>query len=241
MPAALLGRCRGRTIARVSGNTGQHRGASKPAVPTSVSSDTWAEWIHAAVAGDRHALQKILVMYHPRLRARLEQLMGQRLRSRLEPEDILQQVYLDVYQRISEFEYRGGQSFYRWVLTIARHKLIDAQRVHRASRRDVAREAPKAPLPGRSESWLSLSRLVADSVTPSRVARKSEAEHALAVSLAALPKHYQRVIRLRYLQGRPVAEVAQRMKRSEGAIHMLCQRALKQLRRQMLQMDVGLD
>lgn len=210
-------------------------------MPTSVSPDAWVEWIQAAVSGDRHALQKILVMYHPRLRARLEQLMGQRLRSRLEPEDILQQVYLDVYQRIGEFEYRGGQSFYRWVLTIARHKLIDAQRVHRASRRDVAREAPKGPLPGRSESWLSLSRLVADSVTPSRVARKSEAEHALAVSLAALPKHYQRVIRLRYLQNRPVAEVARRMKRSEGAIHMLCQRALKQLRKQMLQMDVGLD
>ena len=72
-----------------------------------------------------------------------------------------------------------------------------------------------------------------DGTTPSGVAARQEAERALRVAIAGLKEDYQEVIRLRYMQELPVADVAARMNRTEGAVHMLCNRAIKKLREAM--------
>ena len=57
-----------------------------------------------------------------------------------------------------------------------------------------------------------------------------ETSETLAILLYELPDEQRRVIELRILAGLPVREVAVAMDKSEAAIKMLQQRALKNLR-----------
>ncbi len=193
-------------------------------------------WIEAARRGDRLALAKLLAVHHPVLAARVNARIDPALRQRTSPEDILQEVYLQVFRRLEGFEDRGPDSFLNWVLTILDHKLIDARRAARRARRDVARETPATPV-ARSGSYLNLlDEVYRDSITPSRIVRRQEAVGALLACVSGLSESHRQVIELRFLQALPVAEVARRLDRTEGAIVALSQRALAALREAMNRM-----
>jgi len=189
--------------------------------------------IKSARKGDEQAVRRLLVLYHPRLRARLLRQMDPTMRSKIEPEDILQQVYLETFRAIGQFEYQGTDSFLRWMYAILDRKLIDEHRAMRAERRDVRREVKPAAVAGNQTTYIDLlARVTSAGSTPSQVVRKEEALGVLAACVATLPDHYRDVIKMRFIEGRPVAEVAKSLKRSIGSIHMICHRALRQLREQ---------
>lgn len=208
----------------------------------SFDSETTQILIKDARQGDQQAVHRLVVLYHPRLRARLLRQMDPVLRSKIEPEDILQQVYLEVFRAIDSFTYQGKDSFLRWMSAILDRKLIDEHRALRAERRDVRREVKKAPMTGQQTTYVDLmARLKADVGTPSRVVRKNESLGVLAACVAGLPDHYREVIRMRFMEGLPVAEVAEAMNRSVGSVHMICHRALRQLRDQAEKLGVARD
>ena len=72
-----------------------------------------------------------------------------------------------------------------------------------------------------------------DSLTPSRVVRREEAVGALLACLSRLSEAHRQVIRLRFLEGHPVSEVADRLGKSNAAIVALTKRALEALRQSM--------
>ena len=53
---------------------------------------------------------------------------------------------------------------------------------------------------------------------------------AVLSSLARLTEDQRDVVRLRFLEGKPVAEIAIRLGKTEAAVHMLSHRGLKALR-----------
>lgn len=198
--------------------------------------------IRSAVRGDEDSVRRLLILYHPRLRARLVRQMDATLKARLDPEDILQQVYLEAFRAIGTFQYRGQDSFLRWLFTILDRKLIDEHRALRADCRDVRREMPKAPIHNANTTYVDLlTRLKAASATASQVIRRDEALGVMSACLATLPDHYRQVIQMRFLQGRPVAEVADKLGRSIGSIHMICHRALLALREQIEEYGISPD
>lgn len=189
-----------------------------------------ANWINAARDGDHAALAKLLALYHPVLLARVNARLGAGLRLRTSADDLLQEVYLQVFRQIGQFEPRGADSFLNWVLTILDHKLIDVQRAAHRQQRDVDREVPLAAPDWTNSCWNLLDQLYGDSTTPSRIVRRDEALGALMTCLGTLLEPQRQVIELRFLQGLSVAEVARRLEKSEDAIVALTQRALKSLR-----------
>ena len=189
--------------------------------------------IRNARRGDEEAVRKLLVLYHPRLRARLLRQMDPTMKARIEPEDILQQVYLEVFRAIDRFTYQGKDSMLRWMYAILDRKLIDEHRAMRAERRDVRREVKAAPPSAQHTTYIDLmARIMSKDGTPSQVVRKDEAVAVLTTCVASLPQHYRDVIQMRFIEGRPVAEVAKELDRSIGSVHMICHRALRQLREQ---------
>lgn len=187
-------------------------------------------WLAGAGKGDPLAVSKLLTKYCPVLRAHLETRMDPQLRARCEPEDILQQAYLAAFRSIGTFEDRGPNSFLNWVLTIVDNKLANARRALHQKMRDVVREQP-AQLVTASQSCINLlDQVYAHSRTPSRVIRQDEAVGALLASIPRLPETYRRVIEMRFLEGRSVADVARELGKSETAVKKLTARALAQLR-----------
>lgn len=198
--------------------------------------------IKDARGGDDQAVRRLLVLYHPRLKARLLRQMDPVMRSKIEPEDILQQVYLETFRAIGQFEYQGPDSFLRWMYAILDRKLIDEHRAMRAERRDVRREVKQASAPSGQTTYIDLlARITAGGTTPSQVVRKEEALGVLAACVATLPDHYREVIQMRFIEGLPVSDVAARLDRSIGSIHMICHRALRQLREQAEKLGVTQD
>lgn len=211
-----------------------------PAVPE--SRETLILIDHAR-EGSEEAARRLLVLYHPRLRARLLRQMDPVMRSKIEPEDILQQVYFDAFRAIGQFTYQGKDSFLRWMYAILDRKLIDEHRAMRADRRDVRREARAATRSSNQTTYVDLmARVMASrTTTPSQVVRKAEALGVLSACVATLPEHYRDVIQMRFIEGRPVSDVAETLGRSIGSVHMICHRALRQLREQAEKLGVSQD
>ena len=199
--------------------------------------------VQRAAAGDPDALQRLIVEYHSAWRAAVEQAIGADRPARLEPDDILQRAYAAAFGALCpghEAQDSGGalshrprfdnpEGFYRWIETIALHALQDEQRALRRHKLDVGREQGPVARGGTTYYDLALT-LVASDGTPSRILAKREAEAAVLSSLARLGRDQRAVIRLRFLEGRPVGEVAEQLGKTEAAIHMLCHRGLKALR-----------
>lgn len=190
--------------------------------------DTSKTWLLQAAGKDSFAVQKLIMLYHPRLRSMARRKLPLDLRGKLDAEDVLQQVYIDVVRHVKDFDFQNPDAFYRWLERILHSKLIDARRHFRAAARSPAKEIAER---GSVCNYESLAvRAAVDTTTPSRVAARAESKSLLLAALAGLSDDHRRILELRFLQGRPLVEVAGMMQRSPAAAQMLCARALRQLR-----------
>lgn len=116
-----------------------------------------------------------------------------RVANRTEAEDITSEVFHRALKNLASFEWRGTP-FVAWLYRIAAHALAD--RLRRAGRD-----------PGPMEDYDEPA--VIDDI---------ECRVVLAQAVAALPPDQRRVIVARYTEQRSIAEVAEEMGRSEGAV-----------------------
>jgi len=188
------------------------------------------QWVEAAVAGEEPALERLLLRHHKRLLADVAQRIPSDARAAITPEDVAQEAYIVVFRRISEFRPDGEDPFFRWVRRIAEFKLMDMLKARRVLKRGGGRTAVDPEIQdGAGETVRLLEMLAVHSRTPSRSAASHEAALAVSAALERLKPAYREALCLRYVEALPVQEVAQRMQRTEGAVLMLCQRALRKL------------
>jgi RNA polymerase sigma-70 factor (ECF subfamily) len=107
------------------------------------------------------------------------------------------------------------KAFYAWFFRIAENRIRDLVDYYGAKKRRG--EAPR-PL---------------THTTPAAAAVRSEQLIRVRTALGRLSDDYRRVIQLRRLEEREVAEVAALMERSENAVRILYCRALKALREEL--------
>ncbi|MCC6361790.1 MAG: sigma-70 family RNA polymerase sigma factor [Phycisphaerales bacterium] len=189
-----------------------------------------SELVSRAVGGDPGAVQELLLLHYDSLSHRLAGSMPADLQGTLTVEDVLQEAFADAVQAISSFESRGEGAFFGWLATIAEHRLIDLVRAARAMKRGGGRVAIEAG-PGEGSTIGDLvAMLAADDHTPSRSMAGHEAVSAIQAALRGLRSDYREVLQFRYFDGLSVAQTAERMNRTEPAVHMLCHRAVAQLR-----------
>jgi RNA polymerase sigma-70 factor (ECF subfamily) len=171
--------------------------------------------VSLARKGDRDALDALFSRHRGRLlafvRARVPAAVGRAV----PPEDVVQETYLEAARKLDAFEDRGPASFYRWLVAIARFKLSEAGRGQRALKRSA--EEPLAV------------EAAARGPSPSSGAAGNERAARVREALADLPGEQGEALRLRYLEGLTVAEAAERLGKSEGAVKMLVSRGLAAL------------
>jgi RNA polymerase sigma-70 factor (ECF subfamily) len=165
----------------------------------------------AAVArGDREAFA---ALYH-RHGAVLLGLLCRILRSRTEAEDVLQDVFLQVWRRARDFDEVRGRGFV-WLTTLARSRALD--RLDRiASRQRTAAAASDAegePAPD-----------------PAELADAAEDTRRLARALAELPAVQRHVLLLAYFEGLTQSEIAERLRQPLGTVKSHVRLGLGKLR-----------
>jgi RNA polymerase sigma-70 factor (ECF subfamily) len=146
----------------------------------------------------------------------------------LTEDDVMQQTYASAIAAIRTFGADDESAFARWLTTIARRNLDDALRMLKAEKRGGNRWRIEAG--STDETYVDLyDRLAESGTTPSKHVSVLERKSVLERALSELPEDYRRVVVLYDLERRPVAEVADTMRRSQGAVFMLRARALDRL------------
>ena len=154
---------------------------------------TEAELIAAVLKGDTASFEPLVQTYSPRLFA-----MARRYaRRESEVEDIVQQVWLKAFERLSSF--RGDAPFEHWLMRVAIRTCYDSLRAHQRSRETTFSELSEP-----EEDWLD--RFVSQ---PDAADENAEAARQLVQRvLERLSPAARLVITLLEIEGRSVKEIA---------------------------------
>ena len=162
------------------------------------------------------------------LLARLQ--IDPRLRSQLDPSDLVQQTLLIAHEKLGQFRGRTDAELAAWLRVIMANTLAKASRRFYGLKAERAGSLEKAieQSSARLEAWLAR-----DDSTPGQKAAKAEELRLLATALAGLPEDQRTAIELHHLQGLTVPEAARRMNKTVASVTGLLYRGGKALRQGM--------
>ncbi|MGH7378382.1 MAG: RNA polymerase sigma factor [Thermoanaerobaculia bacterium] len=178
--------------------------------------------LEEAASGQEEAFD----LLYARFAGRLERYVAGRLRGRAalqaEPEDIVQEVFAEIFTSLGRFQPRGKGTFYRLLVTIARRRMIDLER-RMAARPEGRRADPTAEagsggleLAARSPRTGPLTRLL-----------QLEDQELCRRAFQALPEGAREIIRLRLVEERSAGEISRLTGKSVGAVWVWFHRAMR--------------
>jgi RNA polymerase sigma-70 factor (ECF subfamily) len=146
-----------------------------------------------------------------------------RLRSRIDPSDVLQEAHLAASKSLETYLREPRSPLIHWLLGIVSHKMLELRRFHLGtSARDPRREVPihepgDADVPGRG--------------TPSEAAMQAEVGEAMRMALDRLDPADRQILVFRHFYHLTNADAAESLGISAAAAGKRYLRALEHLRR----------
>jgi RNA polymerase sigma factor (sigma-70 family) len=163
--------------------------------------------------------------------------MGALLRSRLEADDVWQEVLLLAWRDRGAFEWRGAASFRSWLLTIADHRIRDLLQYETAEKRGAVAPALRIDAPPRSDCGSSSSDGVfagpVATTTPSRAASLREEANAMRTALSGLDDEVRDVVRLRLFEEQQIESIAVELGIGESAVRHRFRKGLEEYGRRL--------
>ncbi len=162
-------------------------------------------------AGERNALQTTYRLTS----AKLFGVCLRILNDRAEAEDVLQEVYVTVWQKAADFDPKRASPM-TWLITIARNRAID--RLRAAGSRAGCSRSSKRPTLRMLRRW------------PSRCWKMPQSNAKLRGCLGGLTEHEQKALRGAFFDGNTYEELAARMSVPLGTMKSWIRRALMKLK-----------
>jgi RNA polymerase sigma-70 factor (ECF subfamily) len=189
------------------------------------------ELLRRAGDGDGAARQRLLARHRDRLCRMVDLRLDRRLRARVDPSDVVQEVLTEADRALAEYLARRPLPFYPWLRQLAWERLVALHRRHvTAQRRSVTREE-MANLSLANDSVLELAdRLIDRHSSPSHRLLREELRARVRVGLDQLGARDREVLILRHLEQLSTAETAAVLGVTEGAVKLRHLRALDRLR-----------
>jgi len=168
--------------------------------------------IHMIKAGDKSAFGKLYYLHQNRVRA----IVGRYVQDRDETEDLMQVVFMKVFQSLRHF--RGESAFTTYLTRIA----INVGRSHLRSR--LSRKNGMETIAQHMPEPITLT-------TPEDSIIKKERHQRLTQGLRTLPKEQQRAMWLRYIKELSYREIVWEMQAPLGTVKIWLHRGRHQLKR----------
>jgi len=185
-----------------------------------------SELVEALQSGETNCLAEYLNVCRNPLLSFILKNMSQSLRSKIEAEDIFQEVCSYAVQNVEEVDF-GQQQPFGWFCEIAKRRIVDTQRKFAAQKRSAHHEVG---IFGRSGDQTGLVNMLVASITsPSAAFSRQQKEFKLLSAMEQLKPDQQEVLRLRYGLGMPSKQIAENIGKSDGATRVLITRSLKKL------------
>jgi RNA polymerase sigma-70 factor (ECF subfamily) len=193
--------------------------------PGSAERDTTTDLaivIDAAVAGDRAATDRLLVLVQPLVLRYCRARIGRQERSYAAADDVAQEVCLAVFTSLSTYVDQG-RPFLAFVYGVAAHKVADAHRAAGRNRIDPIADLPEEPT---------------NDAGPEQRLLSSELSSHLADLMQVLTASQREILTLRIFVGLSVAETAEAVGSTPGAVRVAEHRALAHLRAAAARLDL---
>jgi RNA polymerase sigma-70 factor (ECF subfamily) len=177
----------------------------------------------ASVSRDQEAFGAL----YDRFLDRVYRYLYYRTGNQADAEDLTEQVFLQAWAAVERFRWQG-KPFHAWLYAIAHNVLMDH---HRRARPTTSLDHDERSLQIESKS------------ATSEITQWIDAE-VLGRAISRLTEEQQQVIVLKFVDGLDTAQVAQLLDKQEGTIRALQMRALRSLRRILLEdrdMEVRCD
>jgi len=198
--------------------------------PLSTEADD-AALLQRAQTGDGAAVSEIFDRHRQRLKRMVRLRLNPRLQGRVDPSDVLQEAFMEVAKRLSDYLRAPRAPLYLWLREIAGQKLIDVHRQHLgAQMRDARCEVSLYRGIGPEATSASLAAQLLGRITsPSQAAERAEMRLFLQEALAKMDPLDREVLALRHFEQLTNAEAAQVLQISTSAASKRYIRALERL------------
>ncbi|MEZ6127671.1 MAG: sigma-70 family RNA polymerase sigma factor [Planctomycetaceae bacterium] len=179
--------------------------------------------------GNAEALADFLQVNRKPLMAFISRRLGDGLRTKVEVEDIFQEVSAEAVRSLSP-EFPGDREPFSWLCHVAERKIVDAHRHHfNAQKRAAGKErALQAGSADGGEGGL-VNMLVKSMTTPSAAFSRNAREARLMEAVAGLNEDQREAIRLKYIENKPSRDIAAALGKSDAAVRVMLTRTMKQL------------
>jgi RNA polymerase sigma-70 factor (ECF subfamily) len=190
-----------------------------------------AQMVARARSGDESALSELFQAHYPRLVRMVELRLDPSLRGRLDPTDVLQEVWIDLARRLSEWGAQESMPFRVWLRLMTSQALLLAQRRHlSAHMRDALREQPIPESRPSISAASAADAFVASATSPTRAAERDELRARILSVLAELDDIDREIVVLRHFEGLSNEEAAAELSIEPAAASKRFVRALVRLR-----------
>jgi RNA polymerase sigma-70 factor (ECF subfamily) len=188
--------------------------------------------LRRAAGGDPEIWAALIDRHRDRLRRLINFRLDGRLRGRVDPSDVIQDICLEAWEHLGEYVQRPGTPFFLWLRGIAGNKLKELHRHHfgarmRDARREVALDAGGRP---DATSAALAAQLLGHVTRPSEAAAGAERKARLHLALGSMDPIDREVLALRHFEHLSPAETAQVLGIKEKAAGMRYVRALRRLK-----------
>ncbi|MFO1054326.1 MAG: sigma-70 family RNA polymerase sigma factor [Planctomycetota bacterium] len=190
------------------------------------------ELVARLAKGDKDALAALFAQHRDRLRRMIEFRLHPKLLRRIDPDDVLQDAWLDAVQRIDSYAQQRDPSVYLWLRLVLAQTIIDHHRRHLgAQMRSANQEVPMIRYVGPSMSSDAISLHLSGGLTsPSGVAARNETATLLRQVLDQMDEIDREILVLRHLEELSNSEVCQILNLQPTAASNRYVRALARLK-----------
>ncbi len=183
----------------------------------------------------KQLLTEQFTLHRDRLWRAIHVRMDPRLCGRVDPDDILQEAYLDAMKRVGHFAEDSNYTPFVWLRLIVGQTLINVHRRHiTVKKRDASRERSRSKglkFEYSATSQTIASQLAANQTSPSQAAIRTEQVQELATALESLSEIDREIITLRHFEDMSNTEVAEILNIEQKASSIRYVRAIQRLKK----------
>jgi RNA polymerase sigma-70 factor, ECF subfamily len=181
--------------------------------------------------GDRECLGRLLGLHRDYVKRVVELRMGEDLRGRVDPSDVVQETQLVVTRRIDDFLQRRPVAFRVWLRRKTLEQIVDTRRHHLAAKRSVRRQFHLT-----DASSLALAQQLMVS-RPSQIARRKETAQLIRAAIEQMGETDREILLLRHIEELTNNEAAEALEIDPAAARKRHGRAIRRLGQLLADLD----
>jgi RNA polymerase sigma-70 factor, ECF subfamily len=179
-------------------------------------------------SGDRSAFNELFERHRTDLRRMVHLRLDRRLRTRIDPSDVVQEAQMEAFRRLDDYLERRPMPFRLWLRKTAQERLNNYRRAHlQTARRSIDREQD---FPDQS-SMMIAAPFLGHGSSPSRRTMKREYQRLVREAVGELSELDREILLMRNVEGLSQPEIAQVLDLSHDAVRKRYGRALVKLQR----------